>query len=87
MCHSKQLNQYQQNNLEILAGDTLEKLKQGNWSNAPTLILKCVKCGKNKITMPIVAYYGFCPTKILCYDCQKLYGYKRLQQNTNKLYN
>ena len=52
---SEQLNQYEQSNIEILDPQTLQKLKNGDWSNAPTQILKCISCGENKITMPIVA--------------------------------
>ena len=75
---SEQLNQYEQSNIEILDPQTLQKLKNGDWSNAPTQILKCISCGENKITMPIVAYYGFCPTKLFCYDCQhKSYGKRK----------
>jgi hypothetical protein len=81
MCHLKSLNQHQQSNIEILDPKTLQKLKNGYWSNAPTFILKCVRCGKSgRITMPIVDYFNYDGTKLLCYECQdKLYGYKRLQ--------
>jgi hypothetical protein len=80
MCHSKPLNQFMRNNLKILDSKTLEKLKEENWRNAPTLILKCVKCGKSgRITMPIVQFCNYDGTKIKCYQCQgKSYGNKRL---------
>jgi len=75
---SKQLNQYQQNNIEILDSQTLQKLKNNDWRNAPTLILRCIKCGKNgRITMPIVCFFNYDPTRIMCYDCQKLYGKRK----------
>ena len=59
-----------------MCGDTLRKLKEGYWQNAPISILKCVKCGKSgRITMPIVKFFNYDPAQIMCYDCQKLYGY------------
>jgi hypothetical protein len=78
MCHSKQLNQYQQNNLEILDSQTLQKLKSGDWRNAPTLILKCVHCGASRITMPVVHFFNYDGTQLICWDCQhKIYGKRK----------
>lgn len=75
----KQLNQYQQTNVDILDPQTLNKLKSGDWRDVPTPILKCVRCGQGRITMPIVRFFNYDPTRLTCYDCQnQLYGNKRL---------
>jgi hypothetical protein len=81
---SDNLNQYQQSNQEILNPEILRCLQQGDWRNAPTLILKCVCCGQNHITMPIVEYFNYDPTQLLCYGCQnEIYGHQRIQQGAN----
>ena len=78
MCHSKHLNQYQQNNLEILDSRTLQKFQTGNWCDLPTILLKCVCCGKGRITAPIVKFFNYDGCNLKCYDCQKELHGKRI---------
>jgi hypothetical protein len=71
MSKTKILNQWQHSNLAVLDSLTVGALKAGDWFNVPLGILRCVNCARHKISSPILKYYGFDGTRLLCYECQE----------------
>lgn len=64
------LNQWARHNISILTPMTIDSIKRGDWLRGDTGILKCVSCGRYQITGPIVRYFDFSGSKLVCYDCQ-----------------
>lgn len=68
---TKMLNKYARFNAEILTPITIEKVKNGDYNSLRTTLLRCVKCGCNHITFPILSFYGYRAEALKCYHCQK----------------
>jgi len=71
------LNQYARHNLSILTPIMISFIKRGEWKFASADLLKCTSCGHYRITGPIVRYFDYNPSKLLCYECQN----SRVQNN------
>jgi len=70
--HKKILSNIQRTNLSLLDSLVVEELKNHNWRNSPAPLLRCVKCGKYKITTPIIQFFNYLGEKLVCYECQNL---------------
>ena len=65
------LNQWARHNASILTPIMIGSIKQNDYRNAGSSLLKCVACGRYRITCGIVKYFDYNPTKLLCYECQE----------------
>ena len=48
------------------------ELKDGQWRQTPSSMMRCVRCGQHQITTPIMKFFDWQPEKFTCYDCQKM---------------
>jgi len=67
----RMLSQWARHNASILTPIIVHTIRREDWRNASTSLLKCVSCGRYRITGPIVKYYDYNASKLLCYDCQQ----------------
>lgn len=74
--HESHLNQWQIHNLSVLTPEMAEQIQAGNWSQAGTSLLQCVKCGGYKISGPIAKWFDLDGRRFLCYSCQKALSHK-----------
>lgn len=51
-------------------GVSLAEMKNGDWRNTFTGLLKCVECGERQITTPIYKFYNWDARLVTCYECQ-----------------
>mgnify|MGYP001597784431 CR=1 FL=1 len=49
---------------------TLAEMKQGHSQNNCSRWFRCVTCGEQKITEPIMRFFNWDYTKYQCYECQ-----------------
>lgn len=70
--HKKILSKIQRANLSLLDPMIVGELKTNNWRNSPAPLLRCVMCGKYKITTPIIQFFNYLGERLVCYDCQNL---------------
>jgi len=70
MSKQKMLNKWQRENISILDYSMVELIKKNQYARAGTSLLYCCSCGSNNITGPIVEYFNYEPTRLICYKCQ-----------------
>lgn len=69
------MNLMQTKNSEFVKTDwvqeQLQRMKEGNWERVDfQRFIHCIGCGRKKITIPIIKFFGFDVTKVKCYECQ-----------------
>ncbi|MFA6427406.1 MAG: hypothetical protein WCW16_03090 [Candidatus Magasanikbacteria bacterium] len=67
----KNLNQWQAHNVSVLTPEMIEQVKAGNWAQAGTSLLRCVKCGQYRISGPIAKWFDMDGKRMLCFPCQR----------------
>jgi len=69
------MNEYQKHNLRIWqeAGEeSRQNFLNDYWSHCDIQkFLKCIECGNQTITKPILKFFGS-PDKVICWKCQNL---------------
>jgi hypothetical protein len=72
MVKSKILNKYARNNINVLDPITISMLKNNDWRNTPSGLLRCVRCGLHRISTPIIVYFNYQAECLLCRRCQTI---------------
>jgi len=64
-------NSYARHNASILDPIMVATIKHGDYRNSGSSLLRCVSCGRYRITCGVVKYFDYNPSKLLCRDCQE----------------